>query len=103
MKQPTNIQYENTKKSRFVGARLSQTNQSFLISTKFLSFKRLRFIRIIFIKCAGDVLGFVGVLRSQKINHIGFGSQGHVQKSRNHRNEGFRVLSYATREVVSSK
>ena len=26
---------------------------------------------------------------SPKINHSGFGAQGHVWKSRNHRNEGF--------------
>ena len=26
---------------------------------------------------------------SPKINHIGFGAQGQVRKSRNHRNEGF--------------
>ena len=32
-----------------------------------------------------------GILASQKMNHIGVGAQGHVQKSRNHRNEGFEV------------
>ena len=26
---------------------------------------------------------------SPKVNHIGFGAQGHVRKSRNHSNEGF--------------
>ena len=26
---------------------------------------------------------------SPKINNIGFGAHGHIQKSRNHRNEGF--------------
>ena len=28
---------------------------------------------------------------SQKINNIGFGAQGHAQKCRNHRNDGFSV------------
>ena len=32
------------------------------------------------------------VLASLKITNIGFGAQGHVQKCRNHRNEGFEGL-----------
>ena len=32
------------------------------------------------------------VLVSQRINHIGFGAQGNVQKPRNHRNDGFSVF-----------
>ena len=30
-----------------------------------------------------------GILGAPKINNTGFGAQGHVQKSRNHRNDGF--------------
>ena len=33
-----------------------------------------------------------GIMGSQKINNIGFGSRRHVQKFRNHRNDGFWVL-----------
>ena len=32
---------------------------------------------------------FKSSLGSPKMNNIGFGAQGHVRKSRNHRNEGF--------------
>ena len=35
---------------------------------------------------------FLGVLVSPKMKIVGFGARGHVQKSRNHRNEGFEVL-----------
>ena len=31
----------------------------------------------------------------QKMNNIGLGSHGHVQKSRNHKNEGFSVFTIA--------
>ena len=45
---------------------------------------------------------FLGILVSPKIKTIGFGARGHVQKSRNHRNDGFFVLPYANRKVISS-
>ena len=41
----------------------------------------------------GNFLDFLGVLVSPKINNIGFGARGRVQKSRNHRNDEFGVLS----------
>ena len=44
-----------------------------------------------------------GVLVSPKINNIGFGSHGHVQKSRNHENEGFRFLPSPNWKVTSPK
>ena len=40
---------------------------------------------------------------SPKINHIGFGAQGHIQKSRIHENDGFRVLPSANRKVTSPR
>ena len=35
-----------------------------------------------------DFFDFSSILVSPKINNIGFGAQGHVRKSRNHRSEG---------------
>ena len=56
------------------------------------NFKTLRFISLIFIKMMLDLSWiFRGILGSPKIEIIGFGSYGHVQKSRNHENEGFSV------------
>ena len=43
------------------------------------------------------------VLGLQNINIIGFGAQGHVRKSWNHRNEGFWVLPWAYRKVIRAK
>ena len=40
----------------------------------------------------------LSVLVSPKINHIGFGAQGHVRKSRNHEHEGFHDFSIVKRK-----
>ena len=45
---------------------------------------------------------FKSILVSPKIDHIGFGSRGHVQKSRTHGNDGFRFLEIS-RKVTSPK
>ena len=46
-----------------------------------------------------------GVLVSPKINHVGFGAQGHVRKSGNHRNEGVEDsrISKSTRYMFKLK
>ena len=48
-------------------------------------------IETIFFK-NGIFLRFEGVLVSPKIDNIGFGARGHVQKSRNHKDEEFAAL-----------
>ena len=48
-----------------------------------------QYVRIWF----GSFLGLFGVSLSPEIKIVGFGSHGYVQKSRNHRNEGFTVSS----------
>ena len=45
-----------------------------------------------FHKCSRNFLILLGGLVSPKINNIGVGARGHVQKSLNHRNDEFRVL-----------
>ena len=44
---------------------------------------------------------FWGILGSPRIDFIALGSHGHVQKSRNHENEGFRFLPQPNRKVIS--
>ena len=43
------------------------------------------------------------VLVSPKVNHIGFGAHGHVQKSQNHRNEGFERSHITKSKQYKSK
>ena len=40
---------------------------------------------------------------SPKMNNIGFGAQGYVQKSRNHRDEGFEGSSISKSKSYKSK
>ena len=59
------------------------------------------FIKLIYFENDLNFLGLFEVsLGSPKTNNIGFGARGHVQKSRNHRNEGFKVPPQANRTVI---
>ena len=46
---------------------------------------------------------YLGDLASPKINHIGFGTQAHVRKSRNHINEGFEGSHISKAKSYKSK
>ena len=48
-------------------------------------------------------LGFLKYLGVSKDNNIGFGAQGHVQKSRKYRNDGFPVLPISKSKSYYSK
>ena len=56
-------------------------------------FPKLRFTSIIFSKCSREFSWLLlGILVFPKIKIVGFGESGHVQKFRNHRNEGLGFL-----------
>ena len=62
------------------------------LSNKWSS-KSLIFIKRMLLRMfQGCFLILLSILLSPKIKIVGFGAWGHVQKSRNHRNEGFWVL-----------
>ena len=63
------------------GARLFPPKEAVWIS-KFSNFMNI-------LNCKRDLGSFLGFLGFQNLNNIGFGAQGHVHKSRNHRNERF--------------
>ena len=49
----------------------------------------LRFTKLLFVLISQGFLLILGILVFQKINNIGFGAQGHVQKSRNRKMRSF--------------
>ena len=64
-----------------------------------LSFKVLRFVKNVFRQTWFCIrLGIFGVV-SPRIQMVGVGAQGQVQKSRNHRNEEFEALPQANRKL----
>ena len=63
---------------------------SFQNRSKVSMFKMLIFPKLIFFKMIREFPRILwGILVSQKVNDIGCGAQGHVQKFRNHEIEGF--------------
>ena len=63
-----------------------------------------RVINIFFENAPGIFLDFfLGALEPPKINIIGFEARGHVQKSRNHRNEGFEGFPRMTSKSYTFK
>ena len=89
--------FQSFSVSKFVQSfHITKTNHDFweILIPYPRSSEILTFLKILF---KNELGFFVNYLRT------GFGARGRVQESRNHRNEGSRVLPLANRKVISSK